>query len=156
MPKPRGRYIRQFIKRTTSKEFCKLVGELIGVDGLKPDPEGFGGGLHAIPPGGFLKMHCDFKFHPNRRKRVANLLLFLNPEWQDEWGGHLVLGEDDATQRKYAPIAGRAVIFRTDHQNWHGHPDPLSCPENVMRRSIAVYYYTDEKGTPDTTQYVKC
>jgi hypothetical protein len=94
-------------------------------------------------------MHCDFRYHPTGRRRVANLLVYLNERWKPKWGGALRLGDVE-----YLPIGGRAVIFRTDQKDtWHGHPDPLACPTRLMRRSLAVYYYTRQTGVPDSTTY---
>jgi hypothetical protein len=36
------------------------------------------------------------------------------------------------------------VVLNTDP--FHGHPEPMTCPEGVFRRSIALYYYTVEKN----------
>lgn len=135
-----------------SPEVCTRIADWIGEPLVEPDPSQFGGGLHAIPRGGFLNMHTDFQFHRSGFRRAANLLLYVNLEWREEWGGALCLGRDRAVQ--YLPIGGRAVIFRTDREAFHGHPKRLRCPQGVMRRSIAAYYYTRETGKPDTTRYV--
>lgn len=145
----------RLVSQLNTPTFCARIAELIGEREVVPDPEQFGGGLHAIPPGGFLGMHQDFKHRPDGFKRVANLLLYVNLRWQDEWGGALQLGLGDRAV-SYAPIGGRAVLFRTDvSDSWHGHPTPMPCPDDVMRRSVAVYYYTRDTGTPDTTRYRK-
>ena len=44
------------------------------------------------------------------------------------------------------PDLNKAVIFRTDTESNHGFPDPINCPENLSRKSIALYYYVKEKG----------
>jgi hypothetical protein len=53
-----------------------------------------------------------------------------------------------------APIANRAVVFTTGEDTWHGHPEPLRCPLDRSRRSLAIYYYTVEDA-PDarSTEY---
>jgi hypothetical protein len=35
------------------------------------------------------------------------------------------------------------VIFSTTDFSYHGHPEPLNCPDNRSRRSLALYYYTN-------------
>ena len=45
---------------------------------------------------------------------------------------------------KVSPIANRAVIFTTDETSFHGHPDPMRCPEGIARRSMALYYFSAE------------
>lgn len=140
------------VVRSISTSF---VGEAVGIPGLFLDRKLFGGGLHCIPRGGFLKTHVDFNKHPNGWHRRVNLLIYLNQEWRDEWGGHLELGLED--RKKIAPIGGRCVIFETNEQTWHGHPEPLNCPEDVQRRSLAMYYYTKKapREPAHTTIYRK-
>lgn len=143
----------RLVRALSTPSFCARIATLIGEPKVEADAGQFGGGLHAIPRTGFLKMHRDFSFHRDGRKRVANLLLYLNEGWQKDWGGALRL--KFGAEVEYRPIAGRAVLFRTDIPGVHGHPEPMTCPEGVMRRSIAVYYYTSERGTPDKTKYEK-
>jgi Rps23 Pro-64 3,4-dihydroxylase Tpa1-like proline 4-hydroxylase len=121
----------------------RMVEELTGIEGLFADPELFGAGLHCIPPGGFLKMHVDFNRHPKGWHRRVNVLIYLNEVWRDEWHGHLQLGLGPNAIR-IAPLGGRCVVFETNSDSWHGHPEPLACPDNVQRRSMALYYYTKE------------
>jgi len=129
---------------------------LTGIEGLFPDPELFGSGLHCIPQGGFLNMHVDFNRHPKGWHRRVNVLIYLNERWEESWGGHLQLGMG-AGAKHIAPIGGRAVIFETNDASWHGHPQPLACPADIQRRSMALYYYTAEppQGEAHTTIYRK-
>lgn len=118
---------------------------LTGIQGLIPDPHYHGGGLHQILPGGILKVHADFNYLPKLQLyRKINVLLYLNKNWQEAWGGHVELWDKNMTHavQKIAPIFNRCVIFNTDSYSYHGHPDPLACPEGVTRKSIAFYYYT--------------
>jgi hypothetical protein len=49
-----------------------------------------------------------------------------------------------------------AVIFNTTEESIHGYPDPLTCPADVTRKSIALYYYTEEaqaSSAPRATNY---
>jgi len=134
---------KKLIKRLNSKEFILELEKITGIQGLKPDKELRGGGLHEIKRGGYLKMHVDFNQLPGPVYRRVNLLIYLNKDWNPEWGGQLLLGARG--EKKVEPIAGRAVIFLTSETSWHGHPYPLECPENRSRRSIALYYYTKKK-----------
>jgi len=131
---------------------------LTGIDGLIPDPHYHGGGLHQILPGGILKVHSDFNYLEKLKLyRKINVLVYLNKDWKDEYGGHIELWDKDMTHavQKVLPIFNRCVIFNTDSYSYHGHPDPLSCPEGMTRKSIAFYYYTrdgrDEQLDPHST-----
>ncbi len=68
----------------------------------------------------------------------------MNKDWQEDWGGHLELWEKDMSKCavKISPSFNRLVIFETNDDSFHGHPDPLLCPDNVTRKSMALYYYT--------------
>lgn len=139
---------------------CAALSAFIGFD-LRPDPwlhEGperpmLGGGLHEIHPGGLLNVHVDFEKHPSGLRRVANLLIYLNEHWDSTWGGDLEL--HGKTIQAIAPIGGRAVLFQTTSESWHGHPHPLACPQGVTRRSLALYYYAEsaEDGQRPKTVY---
>ena len=107
-----------------------------------------GGGLHRSLPGGFLNIHADFSAHhskPGWRRRV-NLLLYLNPEWQPDWGGALELWSKDMQRcvTRIEPKANRILLFTTDADSFHGHPEPLRFPDGQARRSLALYYFTIE------------
>ena len=116
---------------------------------LIPDFELNGGGLHEIKKGGLLKIHSDFNKHPNLDlDRRLNVLIYLNKDWKEEYGGHLEFWDKEMTscREKVLPIFNKMVIFSTTDNSNHGHPDPLNCPDNMSRKSIATYYYT--KGRP--------
>lgn len=132
-------------------EACARLSSLVGI-ALHPDPwflDGplepkLGGGLHEIGPGGKMGVHVDFEAHPSGLRRVANLLIYLNEDWQIGWGGSLEL--HGKTISTIPPLAGRAVLFETTPESWHGHPHPLACPAGRTRRSLALYYYAAVGG----------
>ena len=109
---------------------------------LISDPYLSGGGYHEIKTGGLLKVHADFNKHPKLDlDRRLNLLIYLNEDWKDEWGEALQLFEQDmdrAIQTVY-PRFNTAVLFTTTDYTYHGHPDPLKCPEDRSRKSSAYY-----------------
>ena len=125
--------------------FVNLLESITGISGLIPDPFFEGGGLHEIESGGHLGIHADFNLHPklNLVRRI-NVLIYLNEDWPKDFGGNLELWNMDMNERceVIAPLFNRCVIFNTDKKSFHGHPEPLSCPVDRCRRSIALYYYT--------------
>lgn len=143
-----GPQTKETITELSSDSFLGILGKLCEIDHLVSDPDLDGGGLHKILPGGFLNVHADFQSHTTRPEwsRQLNLLLYLNDDWQDEWGGNLELWNDEVTEMVVSvkPIFNRCVIFHTTSSSMHGHPDPLACPEGVNRKSLALYYFRDE------------
>ena len=124
-----------------------------------PDWSMDGGGLHQTLRGGHLNIHADFTTHHDHDNwaRRVNILLYLNEEWNtDEWGGQLELWDPQMTacQAKVTPAGNRMLVFTTTFDSFHGHPDPLTCPEDVARRSMALYYFTEEeKAVRRSTNY---
>lgn len=116
---------------------------------LEADPTYLGGGVHRIDPGGHLGIHADFNRHPTtRRFRRLNLLIYLNRDWSEEWGGDLELWSQDmgCCVVKVPPVLNRAVLFNTTTTSFHGHPRPLACPVGRSRLSVAAYYYSPHQG----------
>ena len=139
--------INKFIEYLNSYFFLNFLKDLTGIkEKLIPDPYLEGAGLHEIKTGGFLKIHSDFNLHPELKlNRRLNLLIYLNKDWKQEWGGHLELWDRDmkSCKVKIPPLFNKMVIFNTTDFSFHGHPEPLNCPNNVTRKSIALYYYTN-------------
>lgn len=131
-----------------STPIIRFLEALTTIPSLIPDPHFVGGGFHETSTGGKLGIHADFRvneqLHLNRR---LNMIIYLNKEWNDEYGGNLELWDKSMQNKVHsiAPVYNRCVIFNTDADSFHGHPDPLTTPENVKRRSLALYYYTASK-----------
>jgi hypothetical protein len=141
-----GDVTRLLLYELNSSMLVGFLEQLTGIEGLIPDPYFWGGGLHQITRGGYLKVHADFnRYSKLRLDRRLNLLLYLNRDWKEEYGGHLELWNEQMTtcERKILPIFNRCVVFSTTDYSYHGHPDPLNCPEQQTRKSLALYYYTN-------------
>lgn len=135
-----------------SDSFLAYLQTLTGIQSLIADPAYVGGGYHQTGRGGKLGIHHDFNVHRIQDELVyrrVNLLVYLNPLWETEWGGQLELWEPDLSvcQAIIDPLFNRAVIFTIDDAP-HGHPNRVACPVGESRRSLAYYYYT--KAEPST------
>jgi hypothetical protein len=140
--------IRQFLDEMNGYEMLLFLEAVTGIEGLIGDPYFGGGGMHQIEPGGFLEVHTDFNIHPKLGlERRINLLIYLNDDWREEWGGELELWNRSLTEcsRRISPEFNRTVVFETSDWSWHGHPRPLNTPAGVSRRSLSLYYYTVPK-----------
>lgn len=144
-----GPNTKKLVDYLNSQEFRDFLNKLTGIkEPLLADPYYEGGGFHQIKKGGFLKIHVDF--HKHRKldlHRRLNLLIYLNKDWDESYGGHFELWEKDMSKCavKILPIFNRMAMFSTTGDSWHGHPDPLTCPEGRSRKSLALYYYTKER-----------
>ncbi|NYZ61342.1 2OG-Fe(II) oxygenase [Luteimonas deserti] len=162
-----GPAYRELDDAIQSPDFLQVLSRLTGIDGLLYDRWYLGGGTHENRDGMSLDPHVDFNFHPSERwHRRLNLIVYLNPVWQPEWGGCFELFRDPhATPRadvSITPAFNRCALFETSERSWHGF-DTIRLPPDqahLTRRSIALYFYTrdrpaDEIADRHTTYYVK-
>jgi 2OG-Fe(II) oxygenase superfamily len=138
--------IGAIVDELRSPRFIEFLTALTGIQGLFPDDTLQGGGIHQTVRGGFLNVHADFSVHPHHVdwQRRVNVLVYLNKHWRDEYGGHLELWDRSMRRcvRRVAPEFNRCVIFNTDCDSYHGHPDPLAVPDGLTRKSLALYYFS--------------
>lgn len=142
-----GPVTKAFVHFLNSEPFLLFLQELTGIDEtLMPDPYFEGGGFHQTKPGGFLKIHADFNKHRQTGlDRRLNVLVYLNRDWPDEYGGHFELWSRDMTRcvKKVPPRFNTMAMFTTTDFSYHGLPNPLTCPPDRSRKSLALYYYSN-------------
>ena len=82
--------------------------------------------------------------------RRLNILIYLNKNWNDNYGGNLQLWNKEMTkcEKKISPEFNKMVIFSTTDFSYHGNPDKINCPKDNSRKSIAMYYYSN--GRPSS------
>ena len=141
------------ISYLNSDLFLIYLQQITGIKELLiSDPYLLGGGYHETKKGGLLKIHADFNKHSHiNLDRRVNLLLYLNQGWKKEWKGELELYNENDLQKPVVsiePIFNRCVIFSTTSFTYHGNPDPLECPRDQSRKSLALYYYSS--GRPES------
>jgi Rps23 Pro-64 3,4-dihydroxylase Tpa1-like proline 4-hydroxylase len=128
-----------------TKEFRQVVEQITGLKNIYSTDDNLGSGIHQGKNGSYLDIHIDFNIHHVRNiHRRLNLLIFLNKNWKDEYGGKLELWNADVTEcgQAYTPAFNRCVIFETSDISYHGY-SKITVPENVTRKSFFCYYYTD-------------
>jgi hypothetical protein len=78
--------------------------------------------------------------------RRLNLLIYLEKNWKDEYGGGLEMWNADMTNcdKMVMPNFNRCVIFETSEISYHGY-SKITIPEGVTRKSFFAYFYTNER-----------
>jgi Rps23 Pro-64 3,4-dihydroxylase Tpa1-like proline 4-hydroxylase len=149
----------QLLNYFNSQIWLRFLNNLTGInEKLFPDPYYFGGGIHSMQRGGWLKIHSDFKKHPvTNLDRRLNMIIFLNENWKESYGGYLELWDKKMEKciKKVPPLINKTIIFNTTDYSNHGVPDPLNCPRNIVRKSIALYYYTNGRPLDEINYKVK-
>ncbi|MDX8353094.1 2OG-Fe(II) oxygenase [Cognatiyoonia sp. IB215182] len=141
MPK----YSKAVFHALNSRPFIQFLEQMSGIKGLIPDPYYGGGGIHRTNTTGYLDIHADFNHHQimNLERRL-NVLIYLNPDWKEEYGGSFEIWTDDMSEKvdSFVPIMNRMCCFSTGANTMHGNPEPVNHPDGEPRLSIALYYYT--------------
>jgi hypothetical protein len=128
--------------------------EVFGIQRLMSDPYFSGGGLNITQKGGLLDVHIDGNYHDaSGLNRRMNALIYLNPGWEEPWGGEFGIYNSNGTQliKKVEPLFNRLVVFDSHDYSYHGLPDPIKFPDGINRKSIILYYYTKDSRLEDQT-----
>jgi hypothetical protein len=154
-----GEETRSFMHFLNSEPFLNFLQILTGIEEpLTGDPYFFGGGQHEIKKGGLLKVHADFNKHPQLKlDRRINVLVYLNKDWKEEYGGFFELWDKNMEncEKKILPTFNKLAIFSTTDFSYHGHPDALNCPEDRSRKSFALYYYSNGRPASEINHNAK-
>ena len=157
----------EFYRYINSAPFLLAMSAVTGIPDLIADATLFGGGTHDNQDGQSLDTHIDFNIDErNMLHRRVNVLLYLNREWDEDWGGAIELHSDPRNPaansvRSFAPMFNRALIFETSERSWHGF-QRITLPlthRHLSRKSFSIYLYTkdrpaEESVAPHTTFYV--
>lgn len=126
-------------------EFYKTLSTITGIDDLYSVEDALGMGVHQGGKDSYLDVHIDFNIHTARNiHRRINLLIFLNKDWQESYGGHVEFWNADVSklEQKVLPLLNRCVIFETNEISYHGY-SKINVPDGVTRKSFYSYFYTD-------------
>lgn len=152
-------HTRRLLYALNSRPVLAFLEALTGIKGLIPDPYFMGGGIHVVSNGGHLDIHADFNYHVMMKlERRINVLIYLNKDWNKEFGGSFEIWNDDMSEcvESFEPIFNRMCCFNTGSRSWHGNPEPVNHPDGKPRQSIALYYYTatwSDTHKPHTTHF---
>jgi len=136
--------LRHLLAELSAMAFLDFLAALTGIEGLIADPHFRGAGPSLTLPGGHLALHADFNRDRTRHlERKLTVIYYLGRDWQPAWGGALELWDEPRThcEASYLPLLDRLIVMDHGDTYWHGHPQPLACPEGRFRASVAAYYY---------------
>jgi|TARA_B100001094_G_scaffold40977_2_gene35623 hypothetical protein len=144
-----------------SSTFIKWLQEVTDTVDLIPDPHLIGAGYVKSLTGDSLKVHCDFNWNEQiRLHRMLSLVIYLNDDWKEEWGGQLQFYDRERqTVHSKVPVGnGNAVIWSYDNFAFHGYPNPMTNPKNTSRKALRLFYYVsnakhDDKHPPHRSLY---
>ena len=124
-PGPAGPTAGAILQRLLADDVCDMLTTLTGIPDLVSDPTHWWAGVHVLAPGSFEAVHRDFAHDATGHLwHRVNILVYLNPDWQSEWGGQLELWDTSMTtcHRRVEPVGGRVIIFEPGPDALHGIP----------------------------------
>lgn len=120
----------------------QLIAEICGVKFAIPDENLYAGGLSSMGENQFLNPHLDNSHNKDRQLwRVLNLLYYVSPSWELDYGGNLELwpdglhGKPTTIHSKF----NRLVVMAT-HQNSLHSVSPVQY--KGFRCCISNYYFS--------------
>ena len=142
-----------FVNQMHSSLGMEWMTSITGIKDLIPDPYLTGAGYSRSFRGDSLQLHSDFNWNDQIKvHRMLSFIIYLNPNWQEEWGGALEFTDFNKEKviQSVPPLFNRAIIWRYHKRGFHGYPNPLTCPENMSRNTFRLfYYYSDAKHKDD-------
>lgn len=146
-----GRHVpelyQHFFDEVTDPLFVRALEKITGIKGLKADKLMQGGGLELGLPGAFSLLHTDPFQHYHHKKwfSAVTVLFYLSDPWKEEYNGELELWDikKKMKMQSFSPQKNRCLIFQNSTQAYHGYPTPLAQPKGIYRRSILLWYYTE-------------
>ena len=146
---------KQLLAVLQSNMFLKFAEKLLGIPGLVVDPSLMCSGYVDVrSPSGF-KQHLDFNWQSKLNlMRVGNILLYLTPDWKEEWGGQLQAYDiDNDTYSDIPNDFNTCAMMTINEKSWHGYPE-LSSPPEIPRLAFRMWFFISS-GNEETAMQDK-
>lgn len=148
------RPIQHLSSLLSAPEFLEKLSSITGIGDLRPDPDYVGAGMHLMRTGGCLDVHVDFnKLQTSSLYRRLNLILYLNPTWESQWGGLTELWDPkvERCHESVVPTLSRCLLFETTNTSFHGVTQVQS--PGITRNSFSAFYYTQEPRPGESAEF---
>jgi Rps23 Pro-64 3,4-dihydroxylase Tpa1-like proline 4-hydroxylase len=127
------------------------IAQITGLRALEPDVDLYAGGISAMSKGAYLRPHLDNSHDKDReRYRVLNLLYYVTPGWQKNYGGSLQLWDEGprGQPRTFPSLFNSLVIMLTNKESWHSVNEVR---HDGRRCCVSNYYFS--RRSPDERDY---
>lgn len=127
-----------------------LIEKITGMSNQEPDSSLYAGGLSLMAKNNFLNPHID-NSHDGEKKRyrTLNLLYYITPKWESQFGGNLELWDTKVKNAVTIPgFFNRLVIMETNLTSWHS-VSPVTF--DGQRCCVSNYYFS--KNSPESKDY---
>jgi len=121
----------------------QLIGNICEINTLYPDDNLYAGGISLMRKEQFLNPHLDNSHDKDRRNwRVLNLLYYISPNWEIEFGGNLEIWPEGIKNKQITIHSkfNRLAVISTNDASWHS-VSPITY--DASRCCISNYYFSD-------------
>ena len=125
------------------ERIIKLIRNICEIKCLYPDEHLYAGGISLMGKGQFLNPHLDNSHEKDcKRWRVLNLLYYVTPGWEHNFGGNLEIWPNGLKSQQITidSLFNRLVVMATHGNSWHS-VSPIV--EEKDRACVSNYYFSD-------------
>ncbi|WP_409678613.1 MULTISPECIES: 2OG-Fe(II) oxygenase [Flavobacterium] len=136
--------LEEIIYAFQDSRIVTLIGEICGIEKPIPDENLYAGGISLMAKNQFLNPHLDNSHDKDRSLwRVLNLLYYVTPDWQKEYGGNLELWPNGLSQQ---PVTIHSKFNRLAIMETHNHSLHSVSPVvfEGYRRCVSNYYFSEK------------
>ena len=141
-------FTQAFFLQICAEPMMEFLRHVTGHADLVPDPLFHGGGLHESPRGGWAERACRLDAASGAAAGPAAQPDHLSQRRLGPGLGRRARPGRPRQARRpapaWSPLFNRAVIFETNDETLHGFPDPMTCPVDITRKSVSLFYWSPD------------
>ncbi|MFN3754748.1 2OG-Fe(II) oxygenase [Flavobacterium sp.] len=146
--------LEEIIYAFQDKRIVEVIGEICCIKNPIPDDNLYAGGISLMGKNQFLNPHLDNSHDKDRNLwRVLNLLYYVTPDWEENYGGNLELWPNGLEQKQITIHSkfNRLAIMETHNNSLHS-VSPVVF--DGYRRCVSNYYFADSPLLESDTFHV--
>ena len=120
-----------------------LVSNICNIKEVVADEKLYAGGLSLMAKNNFLNPHLDNSHDKDRNRwRVLNLLYYVTPDWELQYGGNLEVWPNGLKERQITIESkfNRLVVMATHQNSWHS---VSKVTVDKVRCCVSNYYFSE-------------
>ncbi|WP_159950478.1 2OG-Fe(II) oxygenase [Polaribacter septentrionalilitoris] len=135
-------------------KLVKLIADICDISEVYADENLYAGGLSLMEKGNFLNPHLDNSHDKDRNRwRVLNLLYYVTPGWELDFGGNLEVWPKGLKKNQITIESkfNRLVVMATHQNSWHS---VSKVQVDKVRCCVSNYYFSDKPLLKSDTFHV--
>ncbi len=136
------------------EKIVKLIADICCIQEVYADENLYAGGLSLMEKGNFLNPHLDNSHDKDRNRwRVLNLLYYVTPDWELDFGGNLEIWPKGLKEKQITIESkfNRLVVMATHQNSWHS---VSKVQVDNVRCCVSNYYFSEKPLLPSDKFHV--